>query len=64
VLSLCEKVLAIEPYNTKALTYKGEALGALSFTMSKEVQKTNFPELPVKKVKFCTVHSYIQIKIL
>ena len=35
--------------------FHGRTLGALSFTMSKEVQKTNYPELPVKRIKFCTV---------
>jgi 4-aminobutyrate aminotransferase len=34
--------------------FHGRTLGALSFTFSKEVQKTNFPELPVKRIKFCT----------
>jgi 4-aminobutyrate aminotransferase len=40
--------------------FHGRTLGALSFTKSKEVQKTNFPELPVKRIKFCTVDSDLQ----
>lgn len=34
--------------------FHGRTLGALSFTFSKEIQKANFPELPVKRIKFCT----------
>lgn len=34
--------------------FHGRTLGALSFTYSKPVQKKNFPELPVKRIKFCT----------
>jgi 4-aminobutyrate aminotransferase len=34
--------------------FHGRTLGALSFTFSKPVQKANFPELPVKRIKFCT----------
>jgi 4-aminobutyrate aminotransferase len=41
--------------------FHGRTLGALSFTLSKEIQKTNFPELPVKRIKFCTVDSDPQI---
>ncbi|HEY7778068.1 MAG TPA: aminotransferase class III-fold pyridoxal phosphate-dependent enzyme [Nitrososphaeraceae archaeon] len=41
--------------------FHGRTLGALSFTMSKEVHKTNFPELPVKRIKFCIVDSDPQI---
>ena len=44
--------------------FHGRTLGALSFTLSKEVQKTNFPELPVKRIKFCTVDSDPQINQL
>ncbi|HET7389278.1 MAG TPA: aminotransferase class III-fold pyridoxal phosphate-dependent enzyme [Nitrososphaeraceae archaeon] len=33
--------------------FHGRTLGALSFTFSKPIQKANFPELPVKKIKFC-----------
>ncbi|MFW9881914.1 MAG: aspartate aminotransferase family protein, partial [Candidatus Thorarchaeota archaeon] len=44
--------------------FHGRTLGALSFTMSKEVQKTNFPSLPVKRIKFCTVDSDLQINQL
>jgi 4-aminobutyrate aminotransferase len=32
--------------------FHGRTLGALSFTFSKPIQKANFPELPVKKIKF------------
>ena len=44
--------------------FHGRTLGALSFTLSKEVQKTNFPELPVKRIKFCTDDSDLQINQL
>lgn len=44
--------------------FHGRTLGALSFTLSKEVQKTNFPELPVKRIKFCTSDSDPQINQL
>lgn len=44
--------------------FHGRTLGALSFTLSKDVQKTNFPELPVKRIKFCTVDSDPQINQL
>jgi 4-aminobutyrate aminotransferase len=44
--------------------FHGRTLGALSFTLSKEVQKTNFPELPVKRIKFCTEDSDPQINQL
>ncbi len=33
--------------------FHGRTLGALAFTFSKEVQKTNFPEFPTKRIKFC-----------
>jgi 4-aminobutyrate aminotransferase len=44
--------------------FHGRTLGALSFTMSKDVQKTNFPELPVKRIKFCAADSDPQINQL
>lgn len=44
--------------------FHGRTLGALSFTMSEEVWKTNIPELPVKRIKFCTVDSDLQINQL
>ena len=44
--------------------FHGRTLGALSFTLSKEVQKTNFPELPVKRIKFCIDDSDPQINQL
>lgn len=34
--------------------FHGRTLGALTFTLSKPVHKYNFPELPVKRIKFCT----------
>lgn len=37
--------------------FHGRTLGALSFTYSKPVQKTGFPELPVLRIKFCTSDS-------
>jgi 4-aminobutyrate aminotransferase len=33
--------------------FHGRTLGALSFTFSKSLQKANFPELAVKRIKFC-----------
>lgn len=33
--------------------FHGRTLGALSFTLSKPVQKAGFPELPVMRIKFC-----------
>ncbi|MGB9002413.1 MAG: aminotransferase class III-fold pyridoxal phosphate-dependent enzyme [Nitrosotalea sp.] len=33
--------------------FHGRTLGALSFTFSKPVHKYNFPEFPVKRIKFC-----------
>lgn len=33
--------------------FHGRTLGALSFTFSKPIQKTGFPELPVLRIKFC-----------
>lgn len=33
--------------------FHGRTLGALTFTYSKPVHKFNFPELPVKRIKFC-----------
>ena len=44
--------------------FHGRTLGALSFTMSKDIQKTNFPELPVKRIKFCTSDSDPEINQL
>ena len=41
--------------------FHGRTLSVLSFTRSKDVQKTNFPELPVMRIKFCTVDSDLQI---
>lgn len=34
--------------------FHGRTLGALSFTASRPVHKYNFPEFPVKRIKFCT----------
>jgi 4-aminobutyrate aminotransferase len=44
--------------------FHGRTLGALTFTFSKEVQKANFPELPVKRIKFCTSDNDDQINSL
>ncbi|RMF29508.1 MAG: aminotransferase class III-fold pyridoxal phosphate-dependent enzyme, partial [Candidatus Nitrosothermus koennekii] len=33
--------------------FHGRTLGALTFTYSKPVQKKNYPELPVRRIKFC-----------
>jgi len=37
--------------------FHGRTLGALSFTLSKPVQKKGYPELPVLRIKFCTSDS-------
>jgi len=34
--------------------FHGRTLGALTFTYSKPVQKKNFPEFAVRRIKFCT----------
>lgn len=34
--------------------FHGRTLGALTFTCSKPVQKRNYPQLKVKRIKFCT----------
>ncbi len=34
--------------------FHGRTLGALTFTFSRPVHKYNFPEVPVKRIKFCT----------
>ncbi len=44
--------------------FHGRTLGALTFTFSKEVQKANFPELQVKRIKFCTADSDDEIDAL
>lgn len=44
--------------------FHGRTLGALTFTFSKEIQKANFPELPVKRIKFCTSDTDEQIDSL
>jgi len=41
--------------------FHGRTLGALSFTFSKPIQKANFPELPVKKIKFCINDNDVEI---
>ncbi len=43
-------------------SFHGRTLGALSVTSSKEVQKNNFPELPVKRLKFCTSRMDLEIE--
>jgi len=44
--------------------FHGRTLGSLSLTYSKEIQKANFPELPVKRIKFCTSDDDDQINSL
>lgn len=44
--------------------FHGRTLGALTFTFSKEVQKANFPELQVKRIKFCIVDNDDEIHAL
>ena len=45
-------------------SFHGRTLGALSFTNSEEVQKINFPEFPVKRIKFCTLDDDLEINRL
>lgn len=42
--------------------FHGRTLGALTFTSSKPVQKFNFPELPVMRIKFCTADNDPEIE--
>ncbi len=42
--------------------FHGRTLGALTFTSSKPVQKFNFPELPVLRIKFCTADNDPEIE--
>jgi 4-aminobutyrate aminotransferase len=44
--------------------FHGRTLGAFTFTFSKEVQKANFPELQVKRIKFCTADNDDEIDAL
>jgi 4-aminobutyrate aminotransferase len=44
--------------------FHGRTLGALTFTFSKEVQKANFPELQVKRIKFRTADNDDEIDAL
>ena len=37
--------------------FHGRTLGALAFTFSKEVQKSNFPEFSTKRIKFCITNN-------
>ena len=41
--------------------FHGRTLGALSFTLSKPVQKKSFPELLALRIKFCTNDSDLEI---
>ncbi len=41
--------------------FHGRTLGSLSFTFSRPVQKYNFPEFPVKRIKFCTDDNDVEI---
>jgi 4-aminobutyrate aminotransferase len=44
--------------------FHGRTLGALTLTYSKEIQKANFPELPVRRIRFCTSDDDEQINSL
>jgi 4-aminobutyrate aminotransferase len=44
--------------------FHGRTLGALAFTFSKEVQKTNFPEFPTKRIKFCITNNDPEINTI
>jgi 4-aminobutyrate aminotransferase len=44
--------------------FHGRTLGALAFTFSKDVQKINFPELPVKRIKFCISDNEPEIDLI
>lgn len=54
-IKLAYKKLGALPGVSCINAFHGRTLGALSLTFSKEVQKANFPELQVKRIKFCTV---------
>ncbi len=44
--------------------FHGRTLGALTFTYSRPVHKHNFPEFPVKRIKFCTKDNDPEINII
>jgi 4-aminobutyrate aminotransferase len=44
--------------------FHGRTLGALTFSFSKEIQKINFPEFPVKRIKFCTTDDDSEIDVI
>ncbi len=53
-IKLAYKAMGALPGVSCVNAFHGRTLGALTFTFSKPVQKNNFPELPVKRIKFCT----------
>jgi 4-aminobutyrate aminotransferase len=44
--------------------FHGRTLGALSFTLSKPIQKAGYPELPALRIKFCTDENDSEIESL
>jgi 4-aminobutyrate aminotransferase len=63
-IKLAYKKMGALPGVSCVNAFHGRTLGALSFTFSKEVQKANFPELQVKRIKFCTEESDEEIDSL
>ena len=53
-IKLAYKAMGALPGVSCINAFHGRTLGALTFTFSKPVQKNNFPELPVKRIRFCT----------
>jgi 4-aminobutyrate aminotransferase len=63
-IKLAYKKMGARPGVSCINAFHGRTLGALSFTFSKEVQKANFPELQVKRIKFCTADNDDEIDAL
>ncbi len=53
-IKLAYKMMGALPGVSCINAFHGRTLGALTFTFSKPVQKNNFPELPAKRIRFCT----------
>lgn len=63
-IKLAYKKMGALPGVTCINAFHGRTLGALTLTYSKEIQKANFPELPVRWIKFCTSDDDEQINSL
>lgn len=53
--NMCDNTPCLLPGVSFTNAFHGRTLGALSFTFSKIMQKKGFPELPVVRLKFCTL---------